>query len=120
MWCSSVSVGDTSKLRRFRFESATSIVAHLRQQVTSESANAPRKLPQAGKTARYDDQKNRQRRVLAFDMNNIITWGTHEKWTSCFLHALTREVPPGYSSIRISQLLRADSGLFLLMSVRQG
>ena len=53
---------------------------------------------------------------LAFDMNNIIAWETHEKWTSFLMQSLTREVPPGYATISINQLLRADSELFLLMS----
>ena len=57
-----------------------------------------------------------QRRGLAFDMNNIIAWETHEKWTSFLMQSLTREVPPGYATISINQLLRADSELFLLMS----
>ena len=49
-------------------------------------------------------------------ISTIIGWETHEKWVSFLLQALTREVPPGYASITINQLLRADSELFLLMS----
>ena len=63
----SVSIGDTSKLRRLHFESATLIVAHLRQQVSSEASDTVRKLPQAEKTARYADLKARLKGLVIED-----------------------------------------------------
>ncbi|CAE7390763.1 unnamed protein product, partial [Symbiodinium pilosum] len=52
-------LGQTSKLRRLHFEAGAVIVAHLRQQVTGDSAEAPKRLPMAEKEARYLDIKTR-------------------------------------------------------------
>ena len=45
----------------------TLIVAHLRQQVSSEASDTPRKLPQAEKTARYADLKARLKGLVIED-----------------------------------------------------
>ena len=50
---------------------------------------------------------------MAFDVNNIIAWETHEKWTSLLMQSLTREVPSSYAAISVNQLLRADSEFFI-------
>ena len=49
----SITLGQTSKLRCLHLEAATIIVARLRQQVTGDSAEAPKKLPLAEKEARF-------------------------------------------------------------------
>ena len=57
-----------------------------------------------------------QRRGLAFDMNRIISWETHEKWVSYLLQCLTADTIPGYCQVTVAQVVRADSEMFLLMS----
>ncbi|CAE7475642.1 unnamed protein product [Symbiodinium sp. CCMP2592] len=57
-----------------------------------------------------------QRRGLAFDMNRIISWETHEKWVCYLLQCLTSDSIPGYSHVTVAQVVKADSEMFLLMS----
>ncbi|CAE7276646.1 unnamed protein product [Symbiodinium pilosum] len=57
-----------------------------------------------------------QRRGLAYDMNQAISWETHESWVSYLMQHLTREAPPNYASVGINQILKADSELFLLIA----
>ncbi|CAE7740635.1 unnamed protein product [Symbiodinium sp. CCMP2592] len=57
-----------------------------------------------------------QRRGLAFDMNRIISWETHEKWVCYLLQCLTSDSIPGYSPVTVAQVVKADSEMFLLMS----
>ncbi|CAE7679191.1 unnamed protein product [Symbiodinium sp. CCMP2592] len=57
-----------------------------------------------------------QRRGLALDLNNIIGWTSHERWVSYLMQTLAQEVPAGYHSVTVDQLLKADCELFLLIS----
>ncbi|CAE7480360.1 unnamed protein product [Symbiodinium sp. CCMP2592] len=57
-----------------------------------------------------------QRRGLAFGMNRIISWETHEKWVCYLLQCLTSDSIPGYSPVTVAQVVKADSEMFLLMS----
>ncbi|CAE7248436.1 unnamed protein product [Symbiodinium sp. CCMP2456] len=57
-----------------------------------------------------------QRRGLAFDMNRIISWETHEKWVNHLLQCLTADTVPGYNHITVAQVVKADSEMFLMMS----
>ncbi|CAE7232725.1 unnamed protein product [Symbiodinium sp. CCMP2592] len=57
-----------------------------------------------------------QRRGLALDMNQIISWEAHERWVAYLMQSLARDVPPGYAKVSVDQLLKADSELFLLIS----
>ncbi|CAE7415247.1 unnamed protein product [Symbiodinium sp. CCMP2592] len=57
-----------------------------------------------------------QRRGLALDLNNIIGWTSHERWVSFLMQTLAQEVPAGYQSVTVDQLLKADCELFLLIS----
>ncbi|CAE7717441.1 unnamed protein product [Symbiodinium sp. CCMP2592] len=52
-------LGDVSILKRLMFESATYVIAQLRQAVQGDSAEQPRKLPLAEKQARAEDQRRR-------------------------------------------------------------
>ena len=63
----SPTLGQTSKLRRLHFEAGTVIVAHLRQQVTGDASEAPKRLPMAEKEARYLDIKARLPGLLLED-----------------------------------------------------
>ncbi|CAE6932646.1 unnamed protein product [Symbiodinium natans] len=57
-----------------------------------------------------------QRRGLAYDLNQVISWEAHESWVSYLMQHLTRPAPPNYAQVGISQILKADCELFLLMS----
>lgn len=55
-----LTVGALSQFRRLHFESQTLVVAHLKSQVTTDpSSEAPKKLPQAEKLARLQEQQGR-------------------------------------------------------------
>ena len=55
-----LSVAELSRFRRLHFESKTLVVAHLKSQITSDPASdAPKKLAQAEKVARLDEQQKR-------------------------------------------------------------
>ena len=53
---------------------------------------------------------------LAYDQCNMISHATHQKWVQRLLDSLSTTPPPGYSAISLSQCIRADKELFLLMS----
>eukprot|EP00435_Cladocopium_sp_Y103_P012313 s386_g3.t1 len=57
-----------------------------------------------------------QRRGIAFDQCGLIEWQVHQRWVQQLLSLLTKAVPEGYSRIKMSQLLKADRELFLVMS----
>ena len=55
-----LNVAALSRFRRLHFEAQTLVVAHLKSQITNDPASdAPKKLPQAEKVARLEDQKRR-------------------------------------------------------------
>ena len=56
------------------------------------------------------------RRGLAYDQCNMISHATRQKWVQRLLDSLSTTPPPGYSAISLSQCIRADKELFLLMS----
>lgn len=57
-----------------------------------------------------------QRRGLAFDLVGLMTWSTHVEWTNKLYRALTAEVAPGFNPVSLTQLIRADKELFLIIS----
>ena len=46
----------------------------------------------------------------------MISYGTHQKWVQRLLDSLSTAPPPGYNPISLTQCIRADKELFLLMS----
>ena len=55
-----LNVAALSRFRRLHFEAQTLVVAHLKSQITNDPvSDAPKKLPQAEKVARLEDQKRR-------------------------------------------------------------
>ena len=55
-----LNVASLSRFRRLHFESQTLVVAHLKSQITNDPASdTPKKLPQAEKVARLEDQQRR-------------------------------------------------------------
>eukprot|EP00435_Cladocopium_sp_Y103_P035915 s3494_g9.t1 len=57
-----------------------------------------------------------QRRGLAFDLVNLLSWDVHTVWTNKLYRALMAEPPTGFASVSLSQLLRADQELFSLLA----
>ena len=57
-----------------------------------------------------------QRRGLAFDLVGLLTWPVHVEWTNKLYRALTAETAPGFNSVSLIQLIRADRELFTIPS----
>ena len=57
-----------------------------------------------------------QRRGLALDLMQVVSWKTHERWLNFLLQSLATKAPAGYEPVSIQQLLKADSEIFLLAS----
>ena len=57
-----------------------------------------------------------QRRGLAFDLVNLLSWQTHVQWTDKLYAALMSETVPGFQSISLTQILRADRELFMILA----
>jgi hypothetical protein len=53
-----------------------------------------------------------QRRGLAMDMARVMRFATHEKIVAFLFEELAREALPGYSSISLEQVRRADKEIF--------
>lgn len=65
------------------------------------------------------DYKMRQaftRRALAYDQANLIDYAIHEAWISHLFKLLHKDVPAGYSSVSMTQILRADREIFIRMA----
>lgn len=57
-----------------------------------------------------------QRRGLAFDLVGLLTWSVHVEWTNKLYRALTADVAAGFNPVSLTQLIRADKELFLIIS----
>ena len=57
-----------------------------------------------------------QRRGLAYNQCALIKFDEHEAWVQQLLGQLTREPPPGFTKVSISQAIRADRELFTIMA----
>ena len=57
-----------------------------------------------------------QRRGLAFDLVNLVSWNVHVEWTNKLYRALMTEVASGFHPITLSQLLKADRELFMILA----
>lgn len=57
-----------------------------------------------------------QRRGIALDQCGLIEWQVHQKLVPQMMSLLTKAVPEGYSRIKMSQLLKADREMFLVMA----
>lgn len=65
------------------------------------------------------DYKLRQaftRRSLAYDQANLIDFAAQEAWASHLFKLLHKDVPHGYHKVTITQILKADRELFVLMA----
>ena len=57
-----------------------------------------------------------QRRGLAFDLVNLVSWSVHVEWTNKLYRALMTEAASGFHPITLSQLLKADRELFMILA----
>ena len=57
-----------------------------------------------------------QRRGLAFDLVNLVSWEVHTAWTNKLYRALMSEPPPGFGHVSLTQILRADQELFTVLA----
>ena len=60
-----------------------------------------------------------QRRGLAMDQCRLLDWTYHEDWVQWLLQALTKDVPPGFTAIKLDQILRADKELWTILAQQQ-
>jgi hypothetical protein len=57
-----------------------------------------------------------QRRSLAFDLVNLVSWEIHTAWTNKLYRALMSEPPPGFGHVSLTLILRADQELFTVLA----
>ena len=56
------------------------------------------------------------RRGLAMDQCRVLSWEVHQHWLNYLLNLLGRPVNPGFQSIKLEQLVRADRELWTLLA----
>ena len=56
------------------------------------------------------------RKALAMDLAALVSYRVAEEWHSYLFMALQREVPKGFRSISVAQLMAADKRLWILLS----
>ena len=57
-----------------------------------------------------------QRRALAFELVALSSWNVMQEWINKLMTSLMSEPPPGFTSISLQQLLRADRELFSILA----
>lgn len=57
-----------------------------------------------------------QRRGLAFQFANLMTYAQHNEWLTFLIEALHRESPPGYQRPSLAQLLQCDRAAWTRLS----
>ena len=57
-----------------------------------------------------------RRKALAMDLAALVSYRVAEEWHSYLFMALQREVPKGFRSISVAQLMAADKRLWILLS----
>jgi uncharacterized protein (DUF2062 family) len=53
------------------------------------------------------------------DQCRLLDWTYHEDWVQWLLQALTKDVPTGFASIKLDQILRADKELWTILAQQQ-
>ena len=59
-----------------------------------------------------------QRRGIALDQCRLLDWSKHEEWVQWLLQSLTRDVPTGFTGVKVEQVIRADKELWTVMAQR--
>jgi len=60
-----------------------------------------------------------QRRGIAMDQCRLLDWVYHEEWVQWLLQSITKEVPSGFGTIKLEQVVRADKELWTLLAQQQ-
>ena len=60
-----------------------------------------------------------QRRGVAMDQCRLLDWSIHEDWVQWLLQSLTKEVPTGFTSVKLDQVVRADKELWTILAQQQ-
>lgn len=55
-------------------------------------------------------------RGLALDQCRVLSWSVHQHWINYMLNLLGRAVNPGFQSIKIDQLVRADREMWTILA----
>ena len=58
-----------------------------------------------------------QRRGLAFEIVNLMSWNVYQTWTDKLMSSLVSEAPKNFHQISLTQILRADREIFSLLAV---
>ena len=53
------------------------------------------------------------------DQCRLLDWALHEEWVQWLLHSLTKDVPAGFASIKLDQIVRADKELWTILAQQQ-
>ena len=64
-------------------------------------------------------QRALQRRGIAMDQCRLLDWAIHEEWIQWLLQSLTKEVPSGFATIKLEQIIRADRELWTILAQQQ-
>jgi len=57
-----------------------------------------------------------QRRHLAFDLVNLLSWGVCQKWLDKLMSTLVSDAPTSFNAITIAQVMRADRDMFSILA----
>ena len=60
-----------------------------------------------------------QRRGVAMDQCRLLDWSIHKDWVQWLLQSLTKEVPTGFTSVKLDQVVRADKELWTILAQQQ-
>ena len=57
-----------------------------------------------------------QRRGMAYDQCYLLSWAVHEQLVATLLGCLSRTPPPGFQSVKLEQLVRADREIWTILA----
>ena len=57
-----------------------------------------------------------QRRHLAFDLVNLLSWSVCQKWLDKLMSTLVSDAPSNFSAITLTQVMRADREMFSILA----
>ena len=57
-----------------------------------------------------------QRRHLAFDLVNLLSWNVCQKWLDKLMSTLVSDAPSNFSAITLTQVMRADREIFSILA----
>eukprot|EP00435_Cladocopium_sp_Y103_P066264 s14_g28.t1 len=60
-----------------------------------------------------------QRRGVAMDQCRLLDWSHHEDWVQWLLQTITKDVPAGFASVKLDQIVRADKELWTILAQQQ-